>query len=184
MKRLVVITVGKTHSGKTTFAEALEKQLHNSVVIDQDNHAEFINTHYKALLPTTGPNTFKHTITQTIVHYATEKTELHLILCNSNRARRFRLEQLKFFQTMGFITVIVNFDIPDHILRDRVAKSQRSKTIFRSASNFEAILIRQQNESEKDGMIEPTKDEADHFYEVRNSDETQSVIQEIVNLTH
>jgi hypothetical protein len=39
MKRLVIITVGKTHSGKTTFAKALEQQLHNSLVIDQDNHA-------------------------------------------------------------------------------------------------------------------------------------------------
>lgn len=43
MKRVVVITVGKTHSGKTTFAKNLERQLHNSVVIDRDNQAEFIN---------------------------------------------------------------------------------------------------------------------------------------------
>lgn len=44
MKRLVIITVGKTHSGKATFARALEKQLNNSFIMDQDNHAEFINT--------------------------------------------------------------------------------------------------------------------------------------------
>lgn len=44
MKRLVVITVGKTHSGKSTFAQALEQQLHESLVIDQDNHAEFLGT--------------------------------------------------------------------------------------------------------------------------------------------
>jgi Tfp pilus assembly ATPase PilU len=46
MKRLVIITVGKTHSGKTTFARALEKELNNSFVMDQDNHAEFINTYH------------------------------------------------------------------------------------------------------------------------------------------
>ncbi|CAG9614046.1 hypothetical protein BACCIP111899_03273 [Bacillus rhizoplanae] len=51
MKRLVIITVGKTHSGKTTFARALEKELNNSSVMDQDNHAEFINTFYKNLQP-------------------------------------------------------------------------------------------------------------------------------------
>lgn len=34
------MTVGKTHSGKTTFAKALEQQLPCSLVIDQDNHAE------------------------------------------------------------------------------------------------------------------------------------------------
>ena len=80
--------------------------------------------------------------------------------------------------------MIVNFDIPDHILQNRVAKSQRSKTIFRSASNFEEILIRQQNESHKVEMMKPTKDEADHFYEIKSGEETQSVIQEIVGLTH
>jgi uridine kinase len=47
MKRLVIMTVGKTHSGKTTFARALEQELNNSFVMDQDNHAEFINTFMK-----------------------------------------------------------------------------------------------------------------------------------------
>lgn len=55
------MTVGKTHSGKSTFARELEKQLDNSIVIDQDNHAEFINTHYLKLRPVGGPNTFKYT---------------------------------------------------------------------------------------------------------------------------
>ena len=66
MKKLAIITVGKTHSGKTTFAHALEKQLSNSFVMDQDNHAEFINTYYKNLLPTQGPNILKHSISKHI----------------------------------------------------------------------------------------------------------------------
>ena len=68
------MTVGKTHSGKTTFAKALEQQLHNSLVIDQDNHAEFINIYYKTLQPKEGPNTIKYAITQTIVDYAVNQT--------------------------------------------------------------------------------------------------------------
>lgn len=86
MKRLVIITVDKTHSGKTTFAKALEQQVNNSLVIDQDNHAEFINTNYKTLLPKQGPNTIKYAITQTIVDHAVNQTDFHLILCNSNRS--------------------------------------------------------------------------------------------------
>lgn len=62
MKRLVIITVGKTHSGKTTFARVLEEELNNSIVIDQDNHAEFINTYYKELQPKQGPDTLKYAI--------------------------------------------------------------------------------------------------------------------------
>lgn len=52
MNKLAIITVGKTHSGKTTFAKALEKELLNSVVIDQDNHAEFLNTYSESMRST------------------------------------------------------------------------------------------------------------------------------------
>ncbi|MGD6801792.1 ATP-binding protein [Rossellomorea vietnamensis] len=88
MKRYVILTVGKTHSGKSTFARLLEEKQEDIFVIDQDNHAEFINTHYKRLLPEEGPNTLKTAITQSIVEYAVKNTDSHLILCNSNLDRK------------------------------------------------------------------------------------------------
>ena len=47
MSRFIIMTVGKTHSGKTTFATDLESVIQKAIVIDQDNHAEFINRYYK-----------------------------------------------------------------------------------------------------------------------------------------
>ncbi|MBR7798155.1 AAA family ATPase [Agaribacter marinus] len=182
MKRLVIITVGKTHSGKTTFAKALEQQLHHSLVIDQDNHAEFINTYYKPLLPKQGPNAIKYTITQSIVSYAVQQTNLHLILCNSNRSRKDRLELLSYFQRNGFTSILVNFDIPDPILQERVIKSQRSTAIFRFVSNFEEVLTRQQAETDKEDIKAPLIDEADHLFVIKKEPEVQSVIQRIVTL--
>ena len=55
--------------------------------MDQDNQAEFINTHYEKLQPAKGPNTFKHGLSKFIVDYAKEYTNLHLIICNSNRSK-------------------------------------------------------------------------------------------------
>lgn len=46
MKRLAILTIGKTHSGKSTFAKILNSNLLNSLVIDQDHHAEFLNNYY------------------------------------------------------------------------------------------------------------------------------------------
>src|SRR4051794_21828348 len=111
MNRLVIMTVGKTHSGKTTFAKTLEQQLSRSLVIDQDNQAEFINTYYKALLKKQGPNKIKYAISQTIVDYAIDETDFHLILCNSNRSRSGRLDLLESFHEKGFISILVHFDI-------------------------------------------------------------------------
>jgi predicted kinase len=182
MKRLLVITVGKTHSGKTTFAKMLEKQLEHSLVIDQDNHANFINTHYKALLPKQEANTIKYAVTQTIVDYAVNTTNLHLILCNANRAREPRLTLLKRFHNTGFTSVLVYFAIPDEVLSARVADTKRSTTVFRTASSFQEVLARQHAESSREDMAPPAKDEANHYFELSSSNEIPSLIESIVQL--
>lgn len=184
MKRLVIITVGKTHSGKTTFANTLEKQLSNSFVMDQDNHAEFINTYYKKLQPKQGPNTLKHSLSKLIVDYAKENTDFHFIICNSNRSRKGRLYLLnKLFNTDEFVRILVHFDIPDDVLKDRVIQSQRSTNIFRGVyTNFEEVLIRQQAESLKEDVVDPIEDEADHLFVIKDNEEVNLVIQKIVQI--
>lgn len=179
MNRLLIMTVGKTHSGKTTFAKALEKEMPNSVVIDQDNHAEFLHAHYQALLPKQGKNIIKYALTQTIVDYAVNETDCHIILCNSNRNHKGRLKLLEHFHNKGFTSILVHFELPEHVLRERVANSQRSITILRTASSFEEVLTLQQEEAD---IIAPIEGEANHLLVIKNIDEVQSVIREIVSM--
>ncbi len=177
MDRFVIITVGKTHSGKSTFARDLEKHLNHSIVIDQDVHAEFINTYYEKMLPESGPNTFKYAITKTIVDYAVEETNAHLILCNSNRNERIRMNLLARFHELGFKSIIVDFDLPDDILRTRIAESTRSTKIFRSASTFEEVLERQKSEN---NVSQPMSGDADHLFVVRDPEDIDQIIHSIV----
>ena len=180
MKRLVIITVGKTHSGKTTFARALEQELDHSLVIDQDNHAEFINTYYESLRPKKGPNTLKYAITNFIVEYAKEQTDVHIIICNSNRNQKGRAHLLEeVFDKKEFVRILVHFDIPDDILQARVTQSQRSTKIFRSATTFEAVLVRQQAETVSD----PSEYEADHLFTIKDNTEVHSVIKRIIQIS-
>ncbi len=182
VKRLMIMTVGKTHSGKTTFARLLEHSLENSFVMDQDNQAEFINTYYQKLQPNEGPNIFKNSLSRFIVEYAIENTKLHLIICNSNRNRISRLKLFdELFTQEQFIRILVNFDIPDEVLLNRVKQSQRSTNIFRgSYSSFEEVLIRQQHESSNEDIIEPTIDEAEYLFVIKDNKDVESVIQKIV----
>lgn len=180
MDRIVVVTVGRTHSGKTTFAKQLELQLKNAVIIDQDNHASFINAYYKSLRPKEGPNTLKYAVTQTIVDYAVDQTDCHLILCNSNLARNGRKDVLDYFRRKGFISILVYFDIPNEVLQARVTESQRSKDIFRSASTFGDVLARQL----KSEVSAPEIGEADHLFVVsRNEKDVPMVIKKITEIT-
>jgi CRISPR/Cas system-associated endoribonuclease Cas2 len=184
MKRLVIMTVSKTHSGKTTFSRALEKQLNNSFIMDQDNHAEFINIYYKKLQPKQGPNTLKHSLSKLIVDYAKENTDFHFIICNSNRSRKGRLYLLEdLFTSDEFVRILVHFDIPDDVLQERVIQSQRSRNIFRGAySNFEEVLVRQQAESLKEDVVDPIEGEADHLFVIKNNEEVNDVIKKIVQI--
>ncbi|MFJ8414749.1 ATP-binding protein [Bacillus paramycoides] len=184
MKRLVIITVGKTHSGKTTFARELEKELPNSFVMDQDNQAEFINTYYKKLQPIEGPNTLKHGLSKFIVDYAKEYTNLHLIICNSNRSRNGRMYLLnELFKKEEYVRIIVHFDISDEVLYERVTRSERNTNIFRgSYSNFEEVLVRQQAESLHEDVVDPVENEADYLFVIRNCKDVNSTIEEIIHL--
>jgi predicted kinase len=183
MKRLVVITVGKTHSGKSTFARELESELENSFVLDQDNHAEFINKYYKKLQPQTGPNTLKYSISKLIADYAIESTELHVIVSSSNRTRKGRKYLLEeVYDKDKFISILVHFDIPNEILKERVANSTRNTNIFRLASSFNEVLNRQHAESSNKDVVDPEEGEADYLFVIKESEEIGSVIREIVQL--
>lgn len=179
-KRIVVMTVGKTHSGKTTFARELEECLPNSVVIDQDNHAQFLTTHYKSLLPKTASNKLKYGLTQMIVDYAVNETDCHLILCNSNRGISGRTRFLEYYKSLGFTTIVVNFDVPAEVLLERVKASERSTSILRTALNFEEVLTRQNGED----VTDPTEEEADYLFVVKNSKDVQDVIHKTIGLAY
>lgn len=181
----MIITVGKTHSGKTTFAKELEKELNNSIVMDQDNHAEFINTYYNKLQPKQGPNILKHALSKLIVDYTKVNTDYHLIICNSNwsrKSREYLLEDL--FKKEEFVRILVHFDIPDDILQKRVKQSRRNTNIFRGASSFEEVLIRQQAESFTGDVKDPIEGEADYLFIIKDSNEESFVIQEIIRIAH
>ncbi|HDR6255240.1 TPA: ATP-binding protein [Bacillus cereus] len=184
MKRLVIITVGKTHSGKTTFARALEKELPHSFVMDQDNQAKFINTHYEILQPAEGSNILKHGLSKFIVDYAKEHTNLHLIICNSNRSKNGRFYLLnELFPQNEYIRILVHFDIPDDVLYERVARSTRNTNIFRGGySSFKEVLDRQQTELLHDDVVNPIENEADYLFVIRNSKDVNSTILKIVHL--
>ncbi len=179
------MTVGKTHSGKTTFARKLEQELNNSFVMDQDNNAEFINTFYHKLQVEQGPNMIKHALSKLIVDYAIANTDLHLIICNSNRSRKSRLNLLEeLFNENRFVRILVFFDIPDDVLKERVIHSQRSINIFRGAySNFEQVLLRQQAESQLEDVADPEEWEADYLFVVKDNDDVGSVINKIVDIS-
>ncbi|WLR47256.1 AAA family ATPase [Halobacillus litoralis] len=180
MNRFVVMTVGMTHSGKSTFARLLEEAVKNTVVIDQDEHAAFLNTHYSRLVPGDGPNAIKHSMTKMIVDHAIVETDLHLIICNSNRRAKARKALLEDFKRKGFSTILVNFDVSDALLETRIRESKRDSSVLRTASSFGEVLRRQQEESYH--IQAPSAEEADHFFTIEKEGEVSDVLAKVEGL--
>lgn len=182
VNRLLLMTVGKTHSGKSTFGQLLASRLGNACVIDQDNHAAFVNAHYRSLLPKQGPNELKYSVSATIIDYAIKRTDVHVILCNAYHSRSGRRKLLEKFQAHGFTTVLVHFDIPDEVLEARVAATTRSTAVLRSASSFAEVLARQGAETGRGDIIPPEAGEADFLFRLESSRDVQLIIERILDL--
>ncbi|PAE06355.1 CRISPR-associated protein Cas2 [Terribacillus saccharophilus] len=178
MKRFIIMMVGKTHSGKTSFAKELENSLEQAVMIDQDTHAFFLQNHYPKLIPKTGSNDLKHAITQTIVDYTVNETDAHLILSNANLERSSRTRLLNYYQEREFTSIIVYFDLPETLLRERIARGNRDAVILRTVSSFEQVLDRQMRLGKAE---EPSADEADHLLVIRDVNDLGYIMVKILN---
>ncbi|EMA6342860.1 ATP-binding protein [Bacillus cytotoxicus] len=145
VERYVILTIGKTHSGKSTFARKLEKELEHTVVIDQDEHAVFLQSVYPLLVPKEGENILKYSITERIIEYTILNTAYHMIVCNANLQEAPRTRLIQQFQKHGFKVIVVKFDLPVHIIKNRIASSQRNTAILRTVHSFEEVLYNQES---------------------------------------
>lgn len=172
------MTIGKTHTGKTTFAHLLKQQLTSAFILDQDNHAAFINKYYHELLPTDGPNILKHGLSRFIANYAKVHTDLHVIVCNANLQAHERATLLQdVFPKTDFLQILVYFDIADETLKKRIAMSDRPTDIFRgNLKTFSELLANQQK------ITAPSEEEADYLFVIKSDDDIQKVIQAICQL--
>lgn len=179
MKRILVITIGKTHSGKTSFAKVLEQQLPNSLVIDQDNHALFLHEYYRKLVPVDRSNDLKIGLSQYILQYAIEHTDLNIIISSANLSKEGRLSLLeKFFPQDKWKRVYVYFDYSNENLQKRIAHSIRTKNIFREQSmTFEQLLVDHTRQ-----LVAPTLEEVSSILYIDESHPSEEAIQEILTL--
>lgn len=182
MSRLVIMTVGMTHSGKTTFAKALENRLENAVVVDQDNHSEFLQTHYEKLVPEGGTNHIKHALTKLIVDYAVHHSDCHLILSNANRNQASRKELLSYYKKHDFTSVLVHFNLPLTLLKERIAKTNRDTLRLRTACSYDEVLARQNKETGMEAFT-PIAGEADYLFTVKKEEDVSAIMEAISKLT-
>jgi len=172
--RTVLLTIGPTHAGKTTFAKKLAYRLPSSLIIDQDLQARFLLEHYPDLVPTEGPNYIKHDLTGWLIEKAITSSFETIILCNANTTRTGRKQLLNQFPRSTFRSILVWFDLPEAILSNRLTYSNRDGREIRGNSSYRDIYQRQRIES-------PVSSEADKIVRLRSTEDVETFLEHVTD---
>jgi predicted kinase len=182
----LIMTVGKTHSGKTTFGKKLAQKIKNSILIDTDEIAGFLKDNYVNLYNTDflknsnqlSPGYFlKKEIANTIFK-STFKTDLLIISTSANSTKKLRKGLLNLARKNGRKVIMIYFNLPEKILLDRINKSNKSKKCLYHSKNFKDLLLNKQS-IRFEGANEK---EADYFFEINKVINADKVFDEVLKL--
>ena len=186
----VVMTVGKTHSGKSTFGKEIAKKLSASCLLDFDVLVEFLKTTYPwlyeaSLFKTKKEAEHAHYISldlRKIIFKESLKTNLPILFTSANVLKKLRNEFCSFARKAKKKIIMVYFNWPEEILIKRVETTIRSKACLSRSSDFKDLLVNRQSKI----FEAPDKKEADIFLEITDDkswEEAQKKILSLVNKT-
>jgi len=180
------MTVGKTHSGKTTFGRELAKRLGPCCLLDSDKVADFLKGEYPDLYKSdrdedSGQPTRGYYLKLAVVaevYKAALQTSLPIIFTTSNAKRRVRQEIIRLAKDNNRSTIIVHFNIADDILVERINNSQRLKGNQAEIQSFNHFLANIQTHN----FDVPTAAEADYYFEIIDNDSLCAVMEQALIL--
>lgn len=183
MDQYAILTIGKTHTGKTTFAKEVAPKLANCAVLETDPIALFLRQHFPGLhmldLDHSGgfsSPSLKFILFRTILSFALEN-RFNVILSNSNIYENGRRQVLDIIKRYKVRTVGVYLNYPEEVLIERAERSQRDIEVLRVSKDFKDLIINQRTRFQP-----PDGSDFDHFFEVTDPAELPAVERKIIEL--
>ncbi len=183
MMEYVLLTVGKTHSGKTTFWKELMKEIKHGCIIDTDSITEFLKINYPDLYD---PKYLNEIQPKDNIKWATFLevykhalfTSLPIILTNANTTKIIRKEIRTIAKEHKRKVIMIYFNRPEKILLNRITTTQRSKICLTKSRDFRDLLLNKQSKI----FETPSEKEADIFFEIQSNKARKSIQKEIIDL--
>lgn len=178
--RTIIMTVGLSHTGKTSFGKVLADQLPHAAILERDPIASMLNEHFSPVLRQdklnwnkNGHEKLKDRIFQMVLQEAINDEELTIILTGCHARKSYRSEtinQLKQRLPSSKI-VMVYFDVDYNKILERIHESNKSTAVLTISKNFQQVIERQQKVFDI-----PTPDESDYFFTIKNNQNKDYVI--------
>lgn len=184
--QIAVITVGRTHSGKSTFAEELAKNLPDPFILNSDPIELFLKSNYPQFyrlnnkpIDNYGHQELRSSVFRVILRFALANG-FNIILANANLTRVTRKKSIKIIRarkTKVIKVILVYFNLTLDTLLKRIKIAGKNKNVLTESKNFEALLEKQAR------IIEiPTPEEGDYFFEINELIDVPGIIRKISEL--
>jgi tRNA uridine 5-carbamoylmethylation protein Kti12 len=168
--KYIIMLVGYTHSGKTTFAKKLQKTLKNYVLIDNDEIASFINTKYSPAV-FSDYNKEKRTYKEPNLKFLLSKeifkfclrASVNIIHASGNLGKDARLLIKNNAQKYNYKLITVYFNLPRDVIMKRLIETKKDTSCFKISINWSQVLEKQESYAE----LPPSQKDTIYF-EIKN----------------
>lgn len=181
-QKILIMLIGKTHSGKTTFAKEIEGKVQDLVVLEADPIALFMKEQFPRLRENDDKEhtgTFEKVALKFQAFLLFVEFALSLgkpvILSNSNMWIKGRELVLELCKKFNYRVIGVYFDFSEELLIQRIEKSGRSTNVLRLSKDFKDLIIKQ-----RDRMQPPDPAQFDEFFIITSEEETKTVQEELI----
>ena len=184
IKKYVILCVGYTHTGKTTFAKKIIKKHQPMTLLDSDEVAIFlrkkypliVNSQYNTSRYAFNDSNLKLTVFKQIYRFCLN-TGLNVILSNGNLAKNMRSFVIRNAKKRGYTVIIVYFNLPMETITQRLKKTKKSTAVFIQSKTWTESFTRQKEYAE----LPPSKKDAIYF-EIKNNRDYQIVFKKVISL--
>lgn len=182
-KKLIMF-VGKTHSGKTTFAKELEKIKKDVLVLEADPIALFMRENFPKLRELDNKEhsklfkniSLKYKLFLILLEFSMSFSKT-IILSNSNMYEKGRKLIFKLAKKFDYKIIGVYFDFPEEFLMNRIKKSKRTTKILRTSKNFNDLIVNQRTR-----MQIPNSKDFDQFYTIKKDSDLNKVKNSLIKM--
>jgi len=171
--KYIIMCVGHTHTGKTTFARKLAKEITDLVVIDNDDISAFLNekylpavlSPYNKIKRTFKEPNLKFLLSQDIFKFCL-RAGLNVIHSSGNLGKDARLIIKNNAKKYGYKLITIYFNLPKDVIHERIITAKKyTKSLWRS-KNWHQVMENQENYAE----LPPSKQNTIYFEIVNNAD--------------
>lgn len=176
--------VGYTHSGKTTFAKKLIKSLNDTILIDNDEIASFINKKYPSAVfspynkikRTFKEPNLKFLLSQDIFKFSL-RAGLNIIHASGNLGKDARLVITNNAKKYNYKLITVYFNLPRGLIIKRISSTKKGTSAFKSAKSWSEVLVKQDKYAEL-----PPSQKNTIYFEIKDPKDYQKVLKELNKL--